>query len=92
MGFLRLFHKLSTEDVSADDAVQLGEAQMRLAKQLAELGARVERLELSYAAFRQRVYAWKRWEDQPTTGSTEAPAGTLDKASILRNHRNKTGG
>lgn len=45
-----------------------------------------ETLELAFNAFRQRVYAWRRWEEP---GAPPAETKPLDKAAILAAHRSK---
>lgn len=45
-------------------------------------------LETAFKTFRQRVYAWKRWEaDNGPAPAAEPERAPLDKAAILRAHR-----
>lgn len=79
MGLARVLHRLFTGSSHAevqDDAVVM------LAKQVRNLGLRVEQLETELSdtkaqlqAFRGRVYAWKRFEPapEPPTEPAELP-------------------
>lgn len=89
-----LFSRLFTGSAQSEST---DEALVALAKQVRDLGiaraddaARLERLELAFNAFRQRVYAWRRWDDPAPSGETPPPEEKpLDKAAILRAHRSK---
>lgn len=68
-------------------------------QRLTQLEADHAKLQLAFNSFRQRVYAWRKWEpeqERQRAAPPEAPESPpsaekppLDKAAILRAHRSK---